>query len=269
MCNILELIIQTDTDEDYEEGSGDDVDDSDGHENDDDTNAMIARASIEDDLRTLVSYTSLINQESRRENESKVYEFNPTSPPDDDDEALAISLIPQYSDYVQSSLRRIFGPRNWQLFQQERPLFANRLVSTIILRWRRLSYRMSRAAAPPTLPRPERMAEPSGAPLTTHTFSAQKISRVPKFPEQAEEKRIGPEMRSEGSTLQPGATINQREIPQKSVRTATVAATTDLAYPPPPKMERLNAMEVQFHCDFCDNLRIEKVKAGMETSAWQ
>jgi hypothetical protein len=220
----------------------------------------------------LVSYTSLINRTSRQANESKADEFNPKAAPDDDDDGEPLQLSMQFTSYTQATLKRIMGPENWLQLQKERPLFTSRLVQSIATRWRRLSYRLTRSA--------KRRA-------SNHVHSSTVVSPIIKnfVPEStlgtqsatADVQRALTtggnttlsDVHSGGSTLRPEAVLSRPEKPAMSARTATVALTRALAYPPCPEIRRLNHTEVEFQCRYCDDYRAEAGKIGSEMKTWQ
>jgi hypothetical protein len=270
VCNILDLYAGDDSDSESDssiQSAEDDQVDGDAR-----GNVKTARSRIEDDLGMLVSYTSLIHRTSRQGNESKAYEFEPGAAPDDNDDGQAIPLSTQFTSYAQATLQRIMGPENWFLLQRERPQFTSRLVQTIIRRWRRLAYRLTRSEK-------QQMSNPVSESTVAlpnkrdfaleSTAGAQPVSSYLQSTMLPGKTAAMSEARSGGSTLRPDVVLSRPDKPIKSERTATVAVTSALAYPSCPKIRRVNNTEVEFQCRYCDEYRIEACKSGGETRIWQ
>jgi hypothetical protein len=270
VCNLLGLYAGDDSDSDSDssiQSAEDDQVDGDAR-----GNVKTARSRIEDDLGMLVSYTSLIHRTSRQGDVSKAYEFEPSAAPDDNDKAQAIPLSTQFTSYAQATLQRIMGPENWVLLQRDRPNFTSRLVQTIIRRWKRLAYRLTRSeqqqtsipASEMTVTLPIRRDVAPGS-----TLRAQPVSPDPHFTTSPGKITALSEARSGGSTLRPDMILSQPDKPAQSERTATVAVTSGLAYPSCPKMRRVNNTKVEYHCRYCDEYRIEACKIEGEMRTWQ
>lgn len=231
------------------------------------------REQIAHGLGQLIALTQIINKRLKAQRDAKADYFVPPGLPGCD----AATIIADFRSLAKCCLHRAVGVQQWELLSVQNNPIPDRLVDTVVRRWRRLSYRKARTAEY------VRESEPAQHVRREHNVSAKiqgqgSLEQGPEVASAVTQAMVSP-MPSKGisaavsfmggSTLPSNADVRSKtSLTERRAHTLTViAATGAVRFPSLPPIKQLND-GVEISCPYCGPVYEQGLSRNLD-QIWQ